>query len=61
MPKLGQLDNKVDLKKNENYDKIGSLQNFTKVIVFCIDRDDDIGIKGGLETPIIGKELCINA
>ena len=39
----------------------GSLQDFTKVIVFCIDRDDDIGIKGGLETPIIGKELCINA
>src|SRR6188508_1456039 len=61
MPKLGQLDNKVNLKKNENYDKMGSLQKFTKVIVFCIDRDDDIGIKGGLETPIIGKELCINA
>ena len=61
MPKWGQLDNKVNLKKNENYDKMGSLQKFSKVIVFCIDRDDDIGIKGGLETPIIGKELCINA
>ena len=61
MPRWGQLDNKVDLKKNEHYNKIGSLQNFTKVIVFCIDRDDDIGIKGGLETPIIGKESCIHA
>ncbi len=61
MSKWGQLDNKIDLKKNENYDNRGSLQNFTKVIVFCIDRDDDIGIKGGLETPIIGKESCINA
>ena len=61
MPRWGQLDNKVDLKKNEHYNNIGSLQNFTKVIVFCIDRDDDIGIKGGLETPIIGKESCIHA
>ena len=34
MPKWGQLDNKIDLKKNENYNKIGSLQNFTKG--YCI-------------------------
>ena len=61
MPKWSQLDNKVDIRNNKNYDSLGRFQNFSKVIVFCMDRDDDIGIKGGLETPIIGKEACINA
>jgi putative membrane protein len=60
MPKWGQLD-KVDIQKNKNYDNLGQFQNTSKVIVICIDRDDDIGIKGGLETPIIGKEACVNA
>ena len=61
MPKWGQLDNNVDLRNNKNYNNVGRFQNFTKVIIICIDRDDDIGIKGGLETPIIGKEACIDA
>lgn len=61
MPKWGQLDNKVDFRKNKNYNNLGRFQDFSKVIIICIDRDDDIGIKGGLETPIIGKEACINA
>src|ERR687887_628134 len=26
----------------------------SKVLVLCIDRDDDIGSKGGIETPIVG-------
>jgi len=29
--------------------------------VLCIDRDDDIGTKGGIETPIVGRDACINA
>src|SRR5919202_3379163 len=32
-----------------------------KVLVLCIDRDDDIGSKGGIETPIVGSDACINA
>jgi putative membrane protein len=31
------------------------------VLVLCIDRDDDIGSKGGIETPIVGRDACINA
>ncbi len=31
------------------------------VLVLCIDRDDDIGTKGGIETPIVGRDACINA
>ena len=29
--------------------------------MLCIDRDDDIGSKGGIETPIVGRDACINA
>lgn len=61
MPKWGQLDNNSGLQNKQNYNNSGPYQEFSKVIIICIDRDDDIGIKGGLETPIIGKESCINA
>src|SRR5919201_2095711 len=33
----------------------------SKILVLCIDRDDDIGSKGGIETPIVGRDACINA
>src|SRR5207248_6180192 len=33
----------------------------SKVLVLCIDRDDDIGSKGGIETPVLGRNSCINA
>lgn len=33
----------------------------SRVLVLCIDRDDDIGTKGGIETPIVGRDQCINA
>ncbi len=39
-------------KQNRKYDRI---------LVLCIDRDDDIGSKGGIETPVIGRDSCINA
>ncbi len=61
MAKFGRLDNNMDFADNKNYNKIKSFQGYNKIIVICIDRDDDIGIKGGLETPIIGKQSCIEA
>jgi putative membrane protein len=61
MPKWGQLENNTGLRNKHKYDNSGPFQEFSKVIVLCIDRDDDIGIKAGIETPIIGKESCINA
>ncbi|MGH9989043.1 MAG: DUF373 family protein, partial [Nitrososphaera sp.] len=27
---------------------------YSKILVLCIDRDNDIGSKGGIETPIVG-------
>ncbi|MBA3750262.1 MAG: DUF373 family protein, partial [Nitrosopumilus sp.] len=62
MPKSesGQLDNKINFTNN-NDNKILSFQGYNKIIIICIDRDDDIGTKGKLETPIIGKGPCIEA
>ena len=31
------------------------------ILVLCIDRDDDIGSKGSIDTPVIGRDSCINA
>jgi len=34
---------------------------YSKILVLCIDRDNDIGSKGGIETPVVGRDACINA
>lgn len=33
----------------------------SRILVLCVDRDDDIGSKGGMETPVVGRDSCINA
>jgi len=30
-------------------------------LVLCVDRDDDLGVKAGVKTPILGREENINA
>lgn len=32
-----------------------------RTLVLCVDRDDDIGVKAGVKTPILGREENINA
>lgn len=32
-----------------------------KLLVICIDRDNDIGEKTGITTPVIGRDACIEA
>lgn len=32
-----------------------------KMLILCIDRDDDIGLKTGLKTPIIGRKANLEA
>ena len=61
MPRAGQLKNKVNFTDNKNYNEIQSFQGGAKILIICIDRDDDIGIKSGIETPVIGKDQCIEA
>jgi putative membrane protein len=32
-----------------------------RTLVLCVDRDDDLGVKAGVKTPILGREENINA
>jgi len=32
-----------------------------KLLVICIDRDDDLGRKTGIPTPVVGRDACIEA
>ncbi|MEM3383089.1 MAG: DUF373 family protein [Nitrososphaerales archaeon] len=36
-------------------------QKPSKLLVLSVDRDDDIGVKAKVETPVIGKDNCIEA
>lgn len=46
-------------KKNLDYASIST--HYRRVLVACIDRDNDIGKNGGVETPVFGRDQCINA
>ncbi len=32
-----------------------------RTIIICVDRDDDIGVKTGIKSPILGREANLNA
>ncbi|MCJ7721533.1 DUF373 family protein [Candidatus Bathyarchaeota archaeon] len=32
-----------------------------RILVLCVDRDDDIGMKAGIDTPIVGRKENVNA
>lgn len=40
-----------------------SLENLTtsRLLVICVDRDDDVGEKAGVATPVVGRNACIEA
>lgn len=31
------------------------------MLIICIDKDDDIGVKGGVKSPVIGRAACLDA
>jgi len=33
----------------------------SKLLVICVDRDDDLGRKTGISTPVVGRNACIEA
>ena len=35
--------------------------NASNLLVICVDRDDDVGKKAGILTPVVGRDECINA
>lgn len=32
-----------------------------RLLVVCVDRDDDVGTKAGIRTPVVGRDACIEA
>ena len=38
-----------------------SASTSNKLLVICIDRDNDVGEKAGIVTPVIGRDACIEA
>lgn len=32
-----------------------------RTLVLCVDRDDDLGFKGKMESPIVGRNACLGA
>jgi len=37
------------------------MENDEKVLILCVDRDNDLFEKAKIEAPVIGKEACLNA
>ena len=35
--------------------------NASKLLVICVDRDDDIGKKAGIVSPVVGRDACLEA
>ncbi|HEX2304709.1 MAG TPA: DUF373 family protein [Nitrososphaeraceae archaeon] len=46
-------------KRSLDYTSIST--HYRRVLVVCIDRDNDLGKNGGVETPVFGRDHCINA
>jgi len=37
------------------------LESFKRILILCVDRDDDIGVKTGIKTPIVGRDVNVRA
>ena len=49
---------------SQNAEKLKKDLNATtakKLLVICVDRDNDIGEKTGIKTPVVGRDSCIEA
>ena len=49
------------MRDKGNLDYTSFSTHYRRVLVACIDRDNDIGKNGGVETPVFGRDQCINA
>jgi len=48
-------------QKSTKVEKDVSATKSNKLLVICIDRDNDVGEKAGIITPVIGRDACIEA
>lgn len=49
------------MRDKRNLDYTSFSTHYRRVLVACIDRDNDLGKNGGVETPVFGRDQCINA
>ena len=50
------------MSQNANkVEKDVSASKSNKLLVICVDRDNDVGEKTGIVTPVIGRDACIEA
>ena len=50
------------MSQNSNkVEKDVSASTSNRLLVICIDRDNDVGDKAGIVTPVIGRDACIEA
>ena len=52
----------IGLSQNSNkVEKDVSASTSNKLLVICVDRDNDVGEKAGIITPVIGRDSCIES
>ncbi len=48
-------------QNSQKIEKDVNASTANKILVICVDRDNDIGEKTGIITPVIGRDACIEA
>ena len=48
-------------QSSEKVEKDVNASTANKLLVICVDRDNDVGEKTGITTPVIGRDGCIEA
>lgn len=48
-------------QRSDSVEKDVTASTANKLLVICVDRDNDVGEKAGIDTPIIGRDACIEA
>ena len=48
-------------QQTDKIEKDVNASTANKLLVICIDRDNDVGEKAGIITPVIGRDACIEA
>ena len=48
-------------QRSDRVEKDVNASTSNKLLVICVDRDNDVGEKAGIITPVIGRDACIEA
>ena len=48
-------------QQSDKVEKDVNASTANRLLVICVDRDNDVGEKAGISTPVIGRDACIEA